>query len=196
MENNNGADKLITTILQEAHEQASAIEWKSAEVISEIKKKLQDDREAVREEFTEKAREARELTLSTARTNAQLQGRKDLLSRKRSLIDEAYASAYRSICAVTGEKRESLLKKLLTRECEGGETVRPAEKDRALLEKLLPACGIAGLRLGETDPELTDGFSLMGKNYYKDCSLRALLEEVRADTEAEVTEKLFGAGDK
>ena len=196
MENNNGADKLITTILQEAHEQASAIEWKSAEVIASIKKKLEDDREAVKDEFTRKAQEAREMTLATARTNAQLQGRKELLSRKRSLIDEAYSSAYKSICALTGERREALLKKLLSRECESGDTVRPAAKDRAIIEKLLSSCGVAGLKLGENDPDMTDGFSLMGKNYYKDCSLRALLEEVRTATESEVTEKLFGAGDR
>ena len=66
MENNNGADKLITTILQEAHEQASAIEWKSAETIASIRKKLENDREAVRDEFTRRAQEAREMTLATA----------------------------------------------------------------------------------------------------------------------------------
>ena len=90
MENNNGADKLITSILEEAHEQASAIEWKSSEAVAQIKKKLEDDREAVRDEFTEKAREAREMTLATYRTNAELQGRKDLLGRKRSMIDGQY----------------------------------------------------------------------------------------------------------
>ena len=81
MENNNGADKLITSILQEAHEQASAIEWKSAETVAELKKKLERDLESVRDEFTKKAADAKEMQLATARTNAELQGRKELLAR-------------------------------------------------------------------------------------------------------------------
>ncbi len=193
MENNNGADKLITSILQEAHEQASAIEWKSAETVAELKKKLERDLESVRDEFTKKAADAKEMQLATARTNAELQGRKELLARKRALIGEAYSAACRRVCSLTGEKREALLMKLLERECEGGETVRPAAKDRDLIEKLLPACSKAGLILGEPDPDIDDGFSLMGSNYYKDCSFGALLDEVRTATESEVTGKLFGA---
>ena len=193
MENNNGADKLITSILQEAHEQASAIEWKSAETVAELKKKLERDLESVRDEFTKKAADAKEMQLATARTNAELQGRKELLARKRALIGEAYSAAYKRICALTGEKREALIKKLLERECEGGETVRPAAKDRDMIAALLPVCKKTGLALGEADPEIEDGFSLTGKNYYKDCSFKALLDEVWTLTESEVTGKLFGA---
>ena len=192
MENNNGADKLITSILQEAHEQASAIEWRSAEAVSEIKQRLAQSLESVRDEFTKKAADAREMQLATARTNAELQGHKDLLFRKRALIGKAYSEAYGRICALEGEKRDALLLKLLERECEGGETVRPSEKDRTAVEKLLRSCSKAGLSLGETDPAISDGFSIMGRNYYKDCSFAALLDEARALTESEVTEKLFG----
>ncbi len=191
MEKENGADKLITGILEEAREQASAIEWKSGETISAIKKKLEDDREAVRDEFTAKAQAARELTLKTARTNAELTGRKELLSRKRGLIDEAYSAAYERMCAFEGAKREELIKKLLQRECEPSAAVRPSKKDAELIAALLPGTGIEGLSLGEIDPDITDGFSVAGTNYYKNCSFAALMEEVRSFTETEVTKSLF-----
>ena len=189
MENNNGADKLISSILQEAHEQAAAIEWHSTEAISEIRRRLEDSKAALRDEFTKKAADARELTLATARTNAELTARKELLSAKRALIDEAYRAAEGSICALTGEKREALLKKLLARESEGRETVCPSEKDRELIEKL--AADMPLLTLGEVDPSIRDGFTLHGPNYRKNCSFAALMEEVRQLTEAGVAGKLF-----
>lgn len=191
METANGAEKLISSILEEARENASAIEWRSTEAIAAIKQKFERDCELVRNEFTKKANDARELTLKTARTNAELQGRKELLGLKRGVIDEAYASAYKKLCGLSGEKREALIKKLIARECEGSEVVCPSAKDRGIVEKLLPACGISGLTLGETDGTISDGFTLKGNNYYKNCSFEALLAEVRTVTEAEVTKKLF-----
>lgn len=188
---NNGADKLISSILQEAHEQAAAIEWHSTEAISGIKRRLEEDRAAVRDEFTKKAEDARELTLSTARTNAELTARKDLLAGKRGLIDRAYGEAYARIRSLDGEKRRGLLKKLLLRECEGNERVDPAAKDRALIGELIGEVGYSGLTLGGNDPDITDGFTLVGPNYRKNCSFAALMEEVRQLTESEAAAKLF-----
>ncbi|MBO4562829.1 MAG: hypothetical protein J5772_04375 [Clostridia bacterium] len=191
METGNGADKLITSILEEAHAQASAVEWHATEAVDAIRKKLEADRERLKEEFDEKARSAREETLARARTNAELSARKELLKKKRGLIDEAYRAAYEGVCALTGEKREALLKKLIGRECEGGETLLPSEKDREYLEKLIPAMEGLGLKLGENEKDLTDGFVIRGANYVKNCSFEALMEEVRAATQADVVKTLF-----
>ena len=187
----NGADKLISSILQEAHEQANAIEWHSTEAINSIRAKLEADREAVRDEFTKKAEAARLLTLSTARTNAELTARRDLLAGKRTLIDEAYSAAAKRVAALSGADRDSVLLKLLKRECEGGETVRPSEKDAEAVARLIGEAG-AALSLGEVDPDIEDGFTLQGRNYYKNCSFAALMDEVRSLTESEVTKRLFG----
>ncbi|MBQ1817826.1 MAG: hypothetical protein II124_04255 [Clostridia bacterium] len=191
METGNGADKLITTILEEAREQAAAIEWHANEAVDAIRKKLEQDREAVREEFTAKAQDERELILETSATNARLQSRKELLAGKRGVMDRAYEEAYRSLCALGGQRRTALLARMLKAECEGGETVRPSEKDREAVEKLLPACGVAGLKLGETDPGVTDGFTVTGSNFYKDCSFEALLRDSRAGLDARVAGILF-----
>lgn len=185
----NGADKLITSILQEAHEQASAIEWRSAEAISDIKRRLEEGKAALRDEFTRKAADARELTLATARTNAELTARKELLAGKRGLIDKAYSEAFSHIRSLEGEARSALLHKLLLRESEGKETVRPAEKDYEAVKALI--LNMPSLTLGEADPDIEDGFTLIGTNYCKNCSFAALMDEVRALTEADVAGKLF-----
>lgn len=190
METGNGADKLITTILEEAREQAAAIEWHSNENIAAINAKLERGREALREEFTLRAKNERELILKTAVTNARLENGKELLKGKRAVIDRAYEEAAKAVCALEGEKRASLLLSMLRRECEGGETVHASEKDRAALEKAIAACPELRLKLGG-DAEVSDGFTLEGSNYYKDCSFAALMEQARAATESEVCGILF-----
>lgn len=192
MDTGNSAEKLIASIVEEAQSQAAAIEANAEETVAAVRRRLDEDRERLKEEFDLKARAAREETLARARTNAELAARKELLARKRALIDEAYTDAYEKLCAVDGEEREALLGRLLKRECEGYETVCPSEKDRAALEKLIASSGIPGLTLGETDGTLTDGFNLYGKNYFKCCSFAALMEEVRSATQSGVTEILFG----
>ncbi len=191
MDTNNGAEKLIASILEEARADAAAIEWKSTEDINAVRRKLEADKEALRDEFTQKASRQRELTLATARTNAELTGRKRLLVRKRALIDEAYAKAYKRIAALDGEGRAALLKRLLERECEGGETVCPAEKDLETVCALIEGRAVSGVSVGEADPSITDGFIIKGSNYVKNCSFDALMEEVRQLTSAKAAELLF-----
>ena len=171
--------------------EAAAIEWKSTEEISAIKARLEADKEALREEFTEKAARSRELTLSTARTNAQLTGRKRLLVRKRALIDEAYAAAYKRITCLEGGERTALLKRLLERECEGNEVVCPAEKDLAMVTAIIESGAVPGVKAGKADPSITDGFIIKGTNYVKNCSFEALMEDVRQATSGSVAGILF-----
>ncbi len=191
MDTNNGAEKLIAGILEEARADAAAIEWKSTEDISALKRKLEADKEALRAEFTEKAARQRELAIATAKTNAELTGRKRLLVRKRALIDEAYSKAHKRIVSLEGAERAALLKRLLERECEGGETVCPAEKDFDAVCALIESGAVPGVKAGEADPSITDGFVLKGANYVKNCSFDALMEEVRQLTSAKVAELLF-----
>ena len=190
MENGNGAEKLITSILEEARKAAELISERASFRVEEVNKKLEEDRAILNEEFTKKAQALREDTLAKARTNAELESRKKLLEKKRGLLDEAYEAARCAVCGLEGEKREAVLRALIARECEGGELVRPAEKDRALVEKLVSASD-KGLKLGENAEGITDGFVLEGSNYYKDCSFAALMEEVRQNTSADTVKKLF-----
>ena len=61
---------------------------------------------------------------------------------------DAALAAMQAAQQVYIEKREALLRALIARECEGGEIIRPAEKDRALIEKLVSSSD-KGLKLGE-----------------------------------------------
>lgn len=188
MDTGNSAEKLIASILEEAHKYAAAAEARANEEAAEINRRLDEERERLRAEFEDKARAVREEALARARTNAELAARKDLLARKRALIDETYTEAYRRLCAMEGAERDALIEKLLKRECEGGETVRPAPRDRAAIERLAASMDIT---VGEDDPDVADGFTVRGKNFFKCCSFGELMEEARAAFMNDTVKKLF-----
>ena len=79
----------------------------------------------------------------------------------------------------------------MERECEGGETVCPAEKDLETVRALIEGGAVSGVSVGEADPSITDGFTIKGSNYVKNCSFDALMEEVRQLTSAKAAELLF-----
>lgn len=187
---NNGSDKLIAGILEEAQSNAAAIERKAADDVAAIQQKLSEDRERIHAEYSEKAEALKADILKKARTNAELEGRKELLKSKRALIDAVFAEAYKRLLALKGEKREGVLLRLLKSECSGNETVCPAKADRAALTKLLPECGIDGLTLGE-DADIEGGFILKGSNYIKNCSFAALIDDIRGGATEKVASILF-----
>lgn len=188
MDNNSGADKLINSILEDAQKEAAAIEAQAEAEVAAIRARLDEGREKLRDEFAERAAKEREDILKRAATNAELDGRKELLSRKRALIDEAYDKAFERLCAFRGEERRAVLKKLIEREASGTEELRPAAADREALSALVAG---TGLRLGANAEGISGGFMLVGDNFVKNCSFEALMEDVKSRTLEKAAKILF-----
>ena len=128
--------------------------------------------------------------LDGARTRAELDGRKETLSVRRRILDEAFAAAAKELNALTGSRREAILLRLLQQEAAEGDAVLPAKQDRALIEKLLPQVPVK-LTLSDEDAPFEGGFLLLGGSYEKDCSLNALMAELRLKEETNAARILF-----
>ena len=191
MENpGNRADKLIGRILAEAEADASAAREKAAEscraVMADCEKKI-----AERASIAAVGRDtAVKGVLDGARTRAELDGRKETLSVRRRILDEAFATAAKELNALTGSRREAILLRLLQQEAAEGDAVLPAKQDRALIEKLLPQVPVK-LTLSDEDAPFEGGFLLLGGSYEKDCSLNALMAELRLKEETNAARILF-----
>ena len=191
MENpGNRADKLIERILGEAEADASAAREKAAEgcraVIADCEKKI-----AERATVAAAARDtAVKGVLDGARTRAELDGRKETLSVRRRILDEAFAAATKELNALTGPRREAILLSLLKKEAAAGDVVEPAKQDRELIARLLPQVPLA-LTLSEKDAPCEGVFLLQGGSYEKDCSLDALMAELRLNEETNAARILF-----
>ena len=191
MENpSNRADKLIERILGEAEADASAARDKAAEscraVVADCEKRI-----AERAKAAAASRDtAVKGVLDGARTRAELDGRKETLGVRRRILDEAFAAATKELNALSGARREAILLRLLTTEAAAGDVVEPAKQDRAVIEKLLPQVPVK-LTLSEKDAPFEGGFLLRGGSYEKDCSLNALMAELRLQEETNAARILF-----
>lgn len=191
MENpGNRADKLIERILGEAEADASALRDKAAEgcraVAADCEKKI-----AERAQAAAAGRDAAvKGVLDGARTRAELDGRKETLSVRRRILDEAFDAATRELNALSGPRREAVLLSLLKQEAASGDVVEPAKQDRALIQKLLREVPLQ-LTLSAQDAPCEGGFLLRGGSYEKDCSLNALMAQLRLNEETNAARILF-----
>jgi len=187
---NASADNLIGRILSEAQQSADRI-LADADASCEAIRKERDARIGEQAAALGKTRdiEVREI-LDGAATRARLDGRKALLAEKRALLDEAFAAAYQAVCELPKEELSKLYASVLKAEAQAGDTVVPAKPDRAAVQSAVDNAGIP-VKLSDTDASAERGFVLYGKSYEKDCSLRAVLSELRDAEETKVAEVLF-----
>ena len=197
---NNGLDALIERILGDARKDAEATLSEAEREAKAVMERTERQADALKADYERRRIELASSILDRSRTNAQLEGRKAALERRRELIDRAFAAAFDKLCALTGQRRESLLRGLLIRESEGGEKVRCAVCDRNVVNGLLQNVnadlsqrGLMPLTLGEDAP-VTGGFILTADKYEKNCSFEALLEDAKASCEGEVAGILFPDG--
>ncbi len=187
---NASADNLIERILSEARESAERIRSDAQAAVESIARE-RDERIAKDAASFDKTRQAqiREI-LDGARTRAELDGRKELLAQKRAVLDRAFALAYEQLCSRSGSELTALYASILSKEAEDGSTVSPAKADREAVEQAIWQSG-KELKLLDTDAPVERGFLLFAKSYEKDCSLKAILSELRDAEEPHVAEVLF-----
>ena len=196
--NNSGADALIGRILADAQAEADtalADADKEAERIALIAK---DECFRTENETELKTKRLNDAAQEKSRTNAALDSRKYALKVKRALIDEAFALAAERMEQKSDAERSALIKALLIREAEGGETIIPAARDEANVKSVLAEVNAAlaqsnraPLTIAPADADITGGFILTAAGYEKNCSFAAVLREVRAAEESAVAGILF-----
>lgn len=188
---NAGLLKLSQRILDEAGAEAEKILEDAKGRLKEQSALIEKQKNDIRAEFERKRTDAVAGILDGARTRATIDGSKNALRLRREKIDKAYERAFEAMRALPDADRAKVLKALLLRESEGGETVLPASQDRKILNEILSEIPEKRLTLSGEDAAFENGFMLRGDCFEKDCSFRALLGEIRAETETEVSKLLF-----
>ncbi|MBR0508059.1 MAG: hypothetical protein IJJ86_05570, partial [Clostridia bacterium] len=109
---------------------------------------------------------------------------------KRALLDGVFEKAYANMLDLPAEKREALFRSILLKEAKENDTVAPAKRDR---EAVAAAAGKLpfAIRLSDSDADTEAGFVLYGDGYEKDCSMKAILKELRDAEETNVAKILF-----
>ena len=190
-EEKTGTNKLVQRILDDAQSDAGKLTEEAENSVAEIRAKGEKACAERKAEYDAKLASAVKGVLDGSKTRAALDARKATLTKKRAVIDQAFAGAYQALLALSAEARGKICKNLLLREAEGGETVVPAKADRAAIAALTAEFAARKLTLSNEDADLDGGFLLLSKAYEKDCSFLSLFEELRNMEETRVAALLF-----
>ncbi len=188
---NAGVLKLSQRILEEAKAEAGKILEDAKARLDAQAAQVEKQKRDICAEFEKKRSDAVAGILDGARTRAVIDGSKNALRLRREKIDLAYDRAFKAMQEMPDADRSRILKALLLRETEGGETVMPAPRDRGILKQIIGEIPDRKLTLSNEDGACENGFILCGDCFEKDCSFRALLDEIRDETETEVSKLLF-----
>lgn len=196
---NNGAERLLQRIMDDAASAAADTAKAAQAEIERIKELAGKDAAAAAEECAAATEKAKADILERSRTNAELDSRKYALQKKRELVEDVFALAFKGLCALDGKERDELLCSTASREALGAEKIIPAAADAQNINRLLEGIngalkekGVAPLTLGEATEEIGGGFLLKGEGYEKNCSFEAMLRDVRETEESQVAQILFG----
>lgn len=195
-----GAAALESRIIEEAR---AEVDMLIADARVRAQQIIEDgERESARiamESETRAQRDENEI-LSKHRTQAELEAKKYALKMRHAMIDNVFQAAYRKVWELD-PRDDSVIRfihKTLLQEARGGETVLPSvrHKDavRIAISKVndkFAQMGRRPLTMGETVPNITGGFLLDGGTYKKDCSLQAIMEDVRDREIVAVSNLLF-----
>lgn len=195
----NGAGKLVERILADARAEAENTLKQAEDACWQISADAEKEGLQNAAAFEKRRDEAVRAIRERSRTNAELSARKEALTKKRSVLDRAFEQTYEKLCALGEDESARVCRKMLLNEAEGGETVKPAAKDRALIAGMLADINAAlneksasPLRMSDEDAEGVErGFILYGNGYAKDCSFYALLRDARTQEDTRVSGILF-----
>jgi vacuolar-type H+-ATPase subunit E/Vma4 len=187
---NESAVNLIDRILADAKEAAQ-------KVLADAEASCNDIRESNAALIAKKAEQAEKeraqkssVIVNGCRTRAELDGRKETLRAKRTLLDGVFDEAYANLLKLPEDKRSALFRSILQKEAKAGDTVAPAGADRETLRKVVSTLPFS-VKLSEKDAEAEAGFVLYGDGYEKDCSMKAILRDLRDAEETNVAKILF-----
>ncbi len=134
-------------------------------------------------------------------TAARLDARKKLLSVKQEMIGKAFVSAEDKIRRLPAEEYRTFMADVVARYAEtGDEEVSVSGRDLEVLDQefirlanqRLQAAGKTGaLKLSEHSGDFDGGLVMIGRNSEINCTLKALVRQVRQSLESEVAQILF-----
>jgi len=180
------SDKLLDQARQRAEERRSARLAAQAKTLAEL-----------RTRNSEEAAMRKERMLTAAR----LEARKRLLSVKQEMIGKSFVAAEEKIRSLPAEQYREFMADVVTRYAEtGNEEVTVSGRDLEVLDQefirmanqRLQAAGKTGaMKLSDRPGDFDGGLVMIGRNSEINCTLKALVRQVRQSLESEVAQILF-----
>ncbi len=215
----NGLDKIIEKIISDAQEKAKAYENEIAEQIDTLKREATDEIMRMENDYISRAEATSEQILMRADSSSTLEARNIILERKAQIIDEAFKLAREKLLSLPKTQYVELITKALVYAIEQrlaskkrllelyGEQeaeldapyeaiFNEADSKNGNAKKIVTAAiaiidKSVKLTKASYTAEIDGGFILKCNDIEINCSLTALVNEVRAKCEARVIQALL-----
>jgi V/A-type H+/Na+-transporting ATPase subunit E len=194
-------EKLIQRILVDAREYADGVVNEAKLRLLERREKAEEDAKSTYAEIMEAVRRELEQEKQQRITAATLQGRQEVLTEKRRLIQEVLERVLSSILSLPPDQYQEMLSNELFEVARdvGGELLLSREDRRRLGEELVnrtnqrikKAGGAGVVTLSPEAAEITGGFILRAAGVDTNCSFDARIRERRDEIEEKIVETLF-----
>ena len=153
-------------------------------------------------ELTQKAEKDAQELFEASRLSAELEVRKNSLSAKRSLLDEAFEKALNEMTAADEQKKAGFYEELILQNVPAeGAQITVNGQDRQMAERLMPQWQrkladryghTVPLMLAPENGSFSGGLFLTCDTYDIDATFEQILQDVRDDHEIEIAQCLFG----
>lgn len=193
-----GIENITNRIKADAQAEIDAINAKAGEQIAEInasyaQKAAKEEADILAKgDVSAKERESRLIS------SAQMEAKKELLSARQDLINQAFDNALDKLAALPEEEYVEFLAKLAKSAApESGAALafNAADKEKVgakVVAKANKLCGSDKLTLSDKTVSIKGGFLLSSGAIEVNCSLETLVKTVRTDATGEVNAILFG----
>jgi len=196
-----GSEKITERIFSEAKAQAQEITEAARQQAEAAKERAVSDANAMANQILEKARQDAEEGKSRAMAVADLTLRKELLSQKHNVVNEAFAKAKEAFSALSDEEFASAYVKLVLEAVQKGEEgIAPSVVDahrlgEGFVKRINEALQSKGLphsvKLLPAREDVKGGCVVISGDMEIDFSVDSVLQTVRERCEGEVAAKLF-----
>ena len=216
-----GLEKILHRINEDAKEKATAILDAAGKECEAVAAEYGAQADRIREEYAQRTLREGEEMISRARSAAAMTHRNTLLEAKAQVLNEAFEAAREAICDTDYGKYRELLVALLSSamleqarnektSLELGDEITPVEYYEVALneadlarfgksvlegakrqERRIGAERISKLRLCETPAKIDGGLILRYGNTEANCSISALLAQMRRELESKILAVLF-----
>jgi V/A-type H+/Na+-transporting ATPase subunit E len=192
-----GKEAIVARIVSDAQAEANEIvreaETKAGETIARHKSQAQEMIEAFGGDIEDKTREVRDRRISVGR----LDMRKKMLSAKQGLIDDAFSGALTMVKKMPDSEYRDIITGLVLDAAEGvDEEIIFGEKDphklgEAFVKELNGKLTKGSLTLGAPSADFETGCILKRGGRETNCTMAAVLKNIRERIEPEVAARLF-----
>ncbi|MCQ2387698.1 MAG: V-type ATP synthase subunit E [Clostridia bacterium] len=188
-----GKEAIINKILSDAEENANEIINSANEFNNNLVSDAEEWAKSYKKSQEEVLKKDQSDIISRRIIVANLDVRKNILAKKRKLIDQAFDLVYKKMCNLDKKSYLSYIEKLLISYSEKNETII-LSKDGVLSNDSVNDLEIVKknkLSVSKYSGDFIGGIKLITEKTEKDLSFRAIINEEKEKRESEISKKIF-----